>query len=75
MVIEPSEGVRGIMKNVRYETLQQQKRQYPGDKLSISTETVTLKNCMESQLNLIGFTNIQVSLLEMVMESVLGVPQ
>lgn len=43
MVIEPSEGVRSIMKNVRHETLQEQKREYPGDKLMSSPEIVTQK--------------------------------
>jgi hypothetical protein len=32
MVIEPSEGVRSIMKTVRVKALQEQ-REYPGDKL------------------------------------------
>jgi len=43
MVIEPSEGVRSIMKIVKLKTLQEQKREYPGDKLMSSTEIVTQK--------------------------------
>jgi len=41
MVTEPSEGFRSIMKTVRRKTLQEQKREYPWDKLMSSTETVT----------------------------------
>jgi hypothetical protein len=41
VVIETSEGVHIIMKTVRHKTLQEQKREYPGDKLMSSTERVT----------------------------------
>ena len=61
MVIEPSQGIRSILKNARYETLQEQKREYPGDKLKSSTQTVDQRYCMESQINLRRFTNIQLS--------------
>jgi hypothetical protein len=43
MVIEPSEGVRSIMKIVRLKTPQEQKWEYPRDKLMSSTEIVTTK--------------------------------
>jgi len=53
------------MKTVRLKTLQEQKREYPGDKLMSLTETVTPTNCMDSQINLRRFTNLQVSLLQL----------
>jgi len=43
MVIEPSEGFRVIMKTVRLKILQEQKREYPGDKLMSLTEIITPK--------------------------------
>jgi hypothetical protein len=43
MVIEPREGVHIILKTARLKALQEQKREYPGDKLMSSTEIVTSK--------------------------------
>ena len=37
------------------------KEEYPGDKLKSSTQTVDQRYCMESQMNLRRFTNIQLS--------------
>jgi len=50
MVIEQSEGRRSIMKTVRLKTLQEQKREYSGDKLMSLTETITQQTVWNHKL-------------------------